>query len=182
MTIEQKALELVKRQGGPRDIALMLEGLSLEKREEIISRFWSLCDVGGEGCWNWRGPKSHRGYGRFSAAGHTFIASRFSAFVAGIPNPEGKPLVCHSCDNPSCVNPSHLWWGDGFDNMSDAASKGRIHFQRRAHCPHGHPLSGDNLRIVKGNQRRCHACTIEYQRRRREKARLAIVKKEAVNG
>lgn len=68
------------------------------------------------------------GYGTFRVGGrdgYTEKAYRFSwmAFIG--PIPDGL-CVCHACDNPSCVNPSHLFLGTHKDNMQDAWRKGRI--------------------------------------------------------
>lgn len=44
-----------------------------------------------------------------------------------IPNPEGKPMVCHKDDDPSnnCVD--NLYWGDGKDNAADCRRNGHFH-------------------------------------------------------
>jgi hypothetical protein len=84
------------------------------------------------GCWIWEGIFSHNGYGRFRLTGGKRIpASRFSyeLFRGEIPE---KLLVLHTCDNPPCVNPEHLWVGTIKENMQDMAKKGRSYFQTHA--------------------------------------------------
>lgn len=77
------------------------------------------------GCWERTGTKNSQGYGLFSlAAGETVFAHRHSYRTYRGPIPRGL-LVCHTCDNPRCVRPDHLWVGTVSDNNADARSKGR---------------------------------------------------------
>lgn len=76
------------------------------------------------GCWLWMGAQHKQGYGWFWDGKSKVKAHRYSwsAFRGAIS--EGL-LVCHRCDVEPCVNPAHLFTGTQWDNMGDAARKGR---------------------------------------------------------
>lgn len=92
---------------------------------EAASRpvFWSHVDFMGD-CWEWRGATTQWGYGKLRYAGHDFTAHRCSfEFAHGALGRD--EWVLHSCDNPPCVKPSHLFRGDAKLNTQDMIAKGR---------------------------------------------------------
>lgn len=95
-------------------------------------------------CWNWHGILDKRNYGLFWSGERMMAAHRWSYehYVGAIPN---GLLVCHHCDNPSCVNPKHLFVGTYSDNMQDMLKKGRGRAQRHHDL---YPV-GENNRAAK---------------------------------
>ncbi|MCT7971173.1 HNH endonuclease signature motif containing protein [Laspinema olomoucense] len=75
-------------------------------------------------CWNWVKSIGNDGYGKAKRKGKTIRAHRLSYTFYKGEIPEGM-FVCHSCDNPKCVNPEHLWLGSHYENEIDKTRKGR---------------------------------------------------------
>lgn len=93
--------------------------------EKQLRNFWSKVDKT-DACWNWTAYKLKDGYGQFGYNGFVWRAHRLSYFMhKGDP---GSKLVCHSCDNPSCVNPEHLFLGNHQDNSKDMVTKKRSRY------------------------------------------------------
>ncbi len=88
-------------------------------------RFWQKIAVGDvDSCWEWQRFRNPLGYGRFRFEGKTELAHRIAWELTHGEIPVGM-FVCHSCDNPPCCNPAHLWLGTNAENIKDAARKGR---------------------------------------------------------
>lgn len=103
-------------------------------------------------CWIWTGPRNNRdgrpSYGRYHEAGKSVLAHRMM-WIALFGDP-GSRSVCHTCDNPLCVRPSHLFLGTQSDNMLDASRKGRLGMQR---YPERSSFAGPNRKVqVRGEQ------------------------------
>lgn len=77
-----------------------------------------------EKCWNWKRAKDQDGYGHTFFKGVQWRANRLSYFLWHGEIQQGKHVL-HKCDNPACVNPSHLFDGTAGDNVRDCVSKGR---------------------------------------------------------
>lgn len=126
--------------------------------EEARAKFLALVDARGpDECWPWAGTINTNGYGHFSAGsrGQTHIASRVAWFLANGRQPQES--VCHSCDNPPCCNPAHLWVGTHDQNMKDMQRKARHSRRRQTHCCRGHEFTPENTRHRKGS-RFCIEC------------------------
>jgi hypothetical protein len=80
----------------------------------------------GDDCWNWCYQINTDGYGIITIRGEhrQERVSRYSYKLFKGSIPKGL-YVCHKCDNPGCVKPSHLFLGTSKDNMEDAVWKGR---------------------------------------------------------
>jgi hypothetical protein len=107
--------------------------------DKDIVRFWSKVDQsnGRNACWNWKAAKIKNGYGIFMTRGNvTLRAHRISFTLSKCHIPSGLD-ICHKCDNPSCVNPRHLFTGTVQQNLQDASAKGRCAVQRHPEIVRG---------------------------------------------
>lgn len=127
------------------------------------------------GCHVFTGAKGPKGYGYVTRRigehpKRTWSAHRWAWIEAyGYIPPE--VFVCHSCDNPPCINLEHLWIGSNADNQRDMDSKNRRKKPSQAfqtHCKHGHEFTEENTRLYNG-KRHCRTCARLYMRDRRAK-------------
>ena len=143
-------------------------------------RFWEKVNKDTvSGCWEWTSSgRGHRGYGAFfthfpGEGRKCHAAHRFSWSLSNGPIPAGL-WVLHKCDNPPCVNPSHLFLGDRKDNMLDCAAKGRVKTvgqSRKTKCANGHEFTDANTKRNRLGHRSCRECS-----------RLWSIKNRQLNG
>ena len=128
----------------------------------IEDKFWSKVDKVGE-CWEWQGSMTSTGYGDFRANGVRMRAHRMSWTLYYGAKP--KKFICHTCDNPKCVKPDHLFEGTAKDNSQDMVKKGRHSSTVKTHCPQNHGYTKNNTYIHKNGSRRCKKChQVAYQK------------------
>jgi hypothetical protein len=98
--------------------------------KSLEDRFWGNVDIRGEDeCWPWKKQCNKKGYGNFYLNSHdggrrNARSNRVAYELTYGPLPEGL-CACHTCDNPPCCNPKHLFAGTHLDNVIDKMLKGR---------------------------------------------------------
>lgn len=99
--------------------------LSFRNPEQVAARFWPKVDVrSADECWPWKPDQAQRphGYGQFKINGQMMNSNRVAlALALG----ELREQALHTCDNPPCCNPAHLFDGTQVDNIVDMVTKER---------------------------------------------------------
>lgn len=109
------------------------------------------------GCWEWQLSLTPKGYGSVNSMGE----QRAHRLAWRIYKGEIKPgaMICHTCDNRRCVNPEHLYEGDGHTNLKDAYDRNRRKEKgSMTHCWRGHEYDELNTYWYRGQQfcRKCN--------------------------
>lgn len=124
-----------------------------------MKRFWDKVDKRGtDDCWEWMAGKNRCGYGTFVINGKGDLAHRASILIEGSDIPSGM-CVLHSCDNPSCVNPSHLFIGTQCENNQDRHKKGRSVLPDNRGSKNHYAVLNENdvltIRSLRGEKKQC---------------------------
>ena len=132
-------------------------------REKVARRFWKKVNKNGVTvrtdlgpCWEWLAYREPLGYGRFrigtaTTGGRAYYSHRVAWFLTHEQWPSENCL--HECDNPCCVNPSHLSDGSQTQNLLDMTLRGRrkpIPVKRGSQC-HNAKLTEESVRIIRAS-------------------------------
>jgi len=114
----------------------------------LVARMWKRSEQKGE-CIEWTGSGNRYGHIVFTTQKQRRCALSVHrvAFWLYRGDP-GRKNICHSCDNPRCFNPEHLWAGSQSQNMIDCVSKGRHGKPRGARHPHA-TLTPENVIAIR---------------------------------
>jgi hypothetical protein len=132
--------------------------------------------LGEDACWEWPLQRLESGYG-VVAIPRAIRLNRSSELASRVVlaaklglefMDELERNACHTCDNPPCCNPCHLWEGTHKQNSEDMVAKGRQQRWRaeQTQCNKGHEFTPDNTLTQRGGAGRlCRLCRQESNRR-----------------
>lgn len=121
-------------------------------------------------CWPWlgwrsKGKRNKEQYGRLEINDKSYYAHRV---VYALCNPgtiemnapeDKQELVLHTCDNPICCNPAHLYLGDHDQNMQDKVTRGRSKIWRSSLETPNAKLTAKQVRTI----RKMRECGITFK-------------------
>lgn len=113
----------------PHPAKIVLESELLNRIIKVKQQFFDKIRMT-QTCWIWVAYADKKNRARFKVGRKLYIASRVMWMYYNnrlIPNGQ---LVCHTCDNPLCVNPKHLFIGSCSDNTKDMFLKNRSKVQK----------------------------------------------------
>ena len=91
----------------------------------LLEKLLNKTEIKENECWIWTGSKTPTGYGHLTHFKKDFYTHRVSFEIFNQKEIPKGMCVCHFCDNPSCINPEHLWLGTMTENIADRDRKGR---------------------------------------------------------
>lgn len=124
----------------------------------LMARLSENVAIEGE-CIVWTGARA-QGYGRLHRNGGSELVHRLAYQLVYGPIPPGYDLD-HLCRNRACFNPDHLEPVTRGENVR----RGHPFRRRKEVCKHGHPLTGENVRIVYCRGRNPSVVCVECRRR-----------------
>lgn len=96
-----------------------------DKLERLKSSFEKYVIRNEDGCWGWKGTPSKK-YGSLQYGGkYKTIGAHIASWIIHYGEYDRSLFVCHTCDNPRCANPLHLFLGTPTDNVRDMIKKER---------------------------------------------------------
>lgn len=135
-----------------------------EQREAISAYVLPRIKEMPNGCWEWQKWRNALGYGMGTFKGRIWTVTRLM-YCATVGAFDPQMDVCHTCDNPSCVNPTHLWIGTRQQNSRDCIEKKRHYKQANTHCPRGHSFAEHGYYPkTRPNWRVCRICELARHR------------------